>query len=118
MIIRRNQMEQMHLALDQNQARGFADRLRQQYTTEVAEVSADELLAQLRSDLKLAATLGFEDDDDLWRFVQLRYWPFEVLSQQHLQSAIVAVMTRTEWPPTKRLDFLERHVRRRIVKGL
>lgn len=115
MIIRSDQMNQMQAAFDASQARDFAARLRQVYPSETADVSAEDLLAGVESDLRLAAALGFDDDDDLWRFVQLRYWPVELLSQEHLQSTILIVLTRTEWPAAKRLNFLERHVRTRVA---
>jgi hypothetical protein len=91
-------------------AQRFLSDIHKRSTTPASGDAGPHGVDDLLTDFANAERLGIRKDEDLWRFTHLRR-NFAIVSDNPFFVGVIAlVLQNTDWPASKRLDFVERHV--------
>lgn len=88
----------------------FAGRLRAECPVQALPPSDDELYSQLEEGQRAARVLKVSEEEDVYRFLRLRYLEADALASETVREAFYKIMSDAELDATRRLDFVERHV--------
>lgn len=110
MIIREDQLRRIGEEMERTTYARLAARLRSECPPGLLPASDEELHAQVKEGSEAAAALNVQQEEDVYRFLRLRYLEADALASETVRHAFYKIITDRELDATRRLDFVERHI--------
>ncbi len=108
--IREEQLRRMGEEAERATREKFASRLRAECPAELLPASGEEFDRQIEEGWRAARALNVSREEDVYRFLRLRYAEADRLASDAVRNAFYKIITDRELDATRRLDFVERHI--------
>jgi hypothetical protein len=108
--IRQKQFKELEETIEENWLRKLVSRLRQENQEDISTISEEELYNQVVQGCQAARELNIVDDNDIYRFIRLRYLPDVAWTRLGLQEVFYRIIFDNSVDASQRLDFIERNL--------
>jgi hypothetical protein len=109
-LIRDEQQRVLAQGVEQLWKKEYADRLRVDFPQKTASILPEDFRAIIDDGWTNAMELEITEQEDIYRFLKLRFLPREILESDFIQSVLIRVLNNMNLSGTKRLDFVEEQV--------
>jgi hypothetical protein len=108
--IRPEQYQTLEDALSAQLLDLWVAKVRGMFPSITSSLPDEKLREMVRHDMETGRAFKIEPEDELWRYVCLRF-KMQAADKSEFHLGIVGqVVQNTDWPATKRLDFIDRYV--------
>lgn len=108
--ISNSQFKAQEVAAEELLCKRLASRLRQEMPMETNNIENQEMLVQIRQAVEASDKLNIEKEDDIFRFLRLKYLPSEAWRNPHAHQVFYECFTDTSIDASLRLSFVEENL--------